>query len=113
MLPAEVRHGAGECGFPWQVRQETPDEPPPKLAGGVVPVPWQTWQEANPVVEPGVAFALSPCGWAAGDAATHALPRGWGAPPSPWHSVLLKHPGAVPAGAGGLGGAIGEFAPFR
>jgi hypothetical protein len=27
--------------------------------------------------------------------------------------VLLKHPGAVPAGAGGLGGAIGEFAPFR
>jgi hypothetical protein len=30
-----------------------------------------------------------------------------------WHSVLLKHPDAVPAGAGGLGGAIGEFAPFR
>jgi hypothetical protein len=25
--------------------------------------------------------------------------------------VLLKHPGAVPAGAGGLGAAIGEFAP--
>jgi hypothetical protein len=26
--------------------------------------------------------------------------------------VLLKQPAAVPAGAGGLGGAIGEFAPF-
>jgi hypothetical protein len=26
--------------------------------------------------------------------------------------VLLKQPGAVPAGAAGLGGAIGEFAPF-
>ena len=38
---------------------------------------------------------------------------GCGAPAAPWHSVLLKHPGAVPAGAGGLGGAIGEFAPFR
>jgi len=34
-------------------------------------------------------------------------------PPPLWHSVLLKHPAAVPAGAGGLGAAIGEFAPFR
>ena len=38
---------------------------------------------------------------------------GCATPPVPWHSVLLKHPGAVPAGAGGLGAAIGEFAPFR
>jgi len=38
---------------------------------------------------------------------------GCGAPVDPWHSVLLKHPAAAPAGAGGLGGAIGEFAPFR
>ncbi len=30
-----------------------------------------------------------------------------------WQSVLLKQPGAVPAGAGGDGGAIGELAPFR
>jgi hypothetical protein len=34
-------------------------------------------------------------------------------PPPLWHSVLLKHPAAVPAGAGGLGDAIGEFSPFR
>lgn len=33
--------------------------------------------------------------------------------PGQWHNVLLKHPGAVPAGAGGLGGGSGEFAPFR
>ena len=38
---------------------------------------------------------------------------GWPTTPEPWHSVLLKHPGAVPAGAGGLGGAIGEFVPSR
>jgi len=38
---------------------------------------------------------------------------GCGAADAPWHSVLLKHPGAVPGGAGGLGAAIGEFAPFR
>jgi len=33
--------------------------------------------------------------------------------PGQWHNVLLKHPGAVLSGAGGLGGAIGEFVPFR
>ena len=31
---------------------------------------------------------------------------------SAWHSVLLKQPGAEPAGAGNEGGAMGEFAPF-
>jgi hypothetical protein len=41
----------------------------------------------------------------------HVLPSGCGAPGTPWHRVLLKHPGGVPAGAGGEGGAIGEFAP--
>ncbi len=29
-----------------------------------------------------------------------------------WHNVLLKHPGEVPAGAAGDGGAMGELAPF-
>jgi hypothetical protein len=53
-----------------------------------------------------------PWGWAAGGVVTHALPTGCGTAVA-WHNVLLKHPGAVPAGAGGLGGAIGEFAPFR
>jgi hypothetical protein len=67
----------------------------------------------NPVVAPGVAFASFPCGWAAGDVVTQAAPTGCGAVAVPWHSVLLKHPAAVPAGAGGLGAAIGEFAPFR
>ena len=33
--------------------------------------------------------------------------------PGQWHNVLLKHPGAVLSGAGGLGGGIGEFVPFR
>jgi len=33
--------------------------------------------------------------------------------PGQWHSVLLKQPGAVLSEAGGLGGAIGEFVPFR
>ena len=65
------------------------------------------------MVAPAVAFASIACGWAAGDVVTHALPTGWGTPPAPWHSVLLKHPGAVPAGAGGLGGGIGESTPFR
>jgi hypothetical protein len=35
---------------------------------------------------------------------------GCGATPA-WHKVPLKHPGADPAGAGGLGGAIGELSP--
>jgi len=63
----------------------------------------------NPVVAPGVAFASFPCGWAAGDAATHVLPTGWGTLASPWHSVLLKHPGAVPTGAGAAGRFGGLF----
>ena len=33
-------------------------------------------------------------------------------PPNGWHNVLLKHPGSVPAGAGGLGAGLGEFKPF-
>ena len=38
---------------------------------------------------------------------------GCGATPA-WHSVPLKHPGAVPAGAGGLGGGnVVRFAPLR
>ena len=70
------------------------------------PAPWQIWHPGNPFA----AFAAIPWGWAAGATATH--PAGWPAA-APWQSVLLKQPGAVPAGAAGLGGAIGEFAPFE
>jgi hypothetical protein len=63
----------------------------------------------NPVVAPGVAFASKACGWGAGDVATHVLPTGWGTVDSPWHNVLLKHPGAVPAGAGVAGWFGGLF----
>ena len=58
----------------------------------------------------GVAFASIPCGWGAGDAATHVAPTGWGTP-APWHSVLLKQPAGVPAGAGEggwFGGLFGD-----
>jgi hypothetical protein len=61
------------------------------------------------VIEEGVAFASFPWGWGAGGVVTHALSTGWGTPPSPWHSVLLKHPGAVPAGAGVAGWFAGLF----
>jgi hypothetical protein len=44
--------------------------------------------------------------------ATQAPPTACGTGGIPWHKVLLKQPGEVPAGAGGLGGATGEFAPF-
>ena len=47
-----------------------------------------------------------------GVAIHEGFPSGCGAT-SPWHRVLLKQPAGVPAGAGGLGGGIGEFAPFR
>lgn len=40
-------------------------------------------------------------------------PTGCGTAEAPWHRVLLKHPGGVPAGAGGDGGPIGEFAPSK
>ena len=63
------------------------------------------------MVAPGAPFAASPCGWSAGGKSHQALPCGCGAGGVPWHRVLLKHPGGVPAGAGGLGGAIGEFEP--
>ena len=62
---------------------------------------------------PGAAFASSPCGWAAGGTVTQVPPTGCGTAEAPWQRVLLKQPGGVPAGAGGLGGAIGEFAPFK
>jgi hypothetical protein len=72
---------------------------PAKLA------PWQTWQSGNPLA----AFALFPCGWAAGGVVTQVLPTGCGVPPAPWHRVLLKHPGDVPAGAGVAGWFAGLF----
>ena len=76
--------------------------PPPKFAGDVVPVPWQTWQEANPPDAEGACFATGPC------CVAWAHPAGW--PASLWHIVPLKHPGAVPAGAG-EGGTCG-LSPF-
>ena len=80
---------------PWQGKQDCPEVPPVK------PEPWQDWQ----VGKPGEVRAAGPC-WPGFD-----QPGGW-PPPCPWQRVLLKHPGAVPAGAGGDGGAIGELAPF-
>ena len=101
--------------LPWHAAsgllvQVTPDEPPPKFAGGVVPVPWHSWQKENPVVAPGAAFASSPWGWAAGGAATQVEPTGCGAPASPWHNVPLKHPGAGLSGGGVGGWFAGLFA---
>jgi hypothetical protein len=63
------------------------------------------------VVAPGAAFASSPWGWAAVGVVTQVLSSGCGAAAA-WHNVPLKQPGAVLSGAGGLGGAIGEFAPL-
>ena len=62
------------------------------------------------MVAPDAAFASFPCGCAAGGVATQVAPTGCGAPAAPWHSVLLKHPGAVPAGAGVGGWFAGLFA---
>jgi len=63
------------------------------------------------VVAPAAAFASFACGWAAGGVVTHVAPTGCGtAAASPWHSVLLKHPGGVPAGAGVAGWFAGLFA---
>ncbi len=52
----------------------------------------------------GAALAETPCRVGSDQ------PAGW--PAAAWQSVLLKHPGGVPAVAGGDGGAMGEFAPF-
>jgi hypothetical protein len=59
------------------------------------PLPWQTWQEANPPDPEGAPIAEAPC------AAGSDQPGAW--PMVPWQSVLLKHPGAVPAAAGVVG----------
>jgi hypothetical protein len=62
------------------------------------------------VVAPGAALPAFPWGWAAGGVVSQAgFPNGCGAPTAPWHSVLLKHPGGVPAGAGVAGWPAGLF----
>ena len=83
---------------PWQVKQLVWAVPPEKS------VPWQVSQSENPPVDVGADFAAAPC--CVGS--DHPV----GCPTWAWQRVLLKHPGAVPAAAGGDGGAIGEFAPF-
>jgi hypothetical protein len=63
------------------------------------------------VVAPGAALASFPWGCAAGGVVTQVLSTGCGAAAVPWHSVLLKHPGGVPAGAGVAGwfaGLLGD-----
>ena len=68
-------------------------------------VPWHDWQVLNPdmVAGFGAALAATPCdaGFSQPAACTDV-----------WQSVPLKQPGAVPAAAGGDGGAMGELAPF-
>jgi hypothetical protein len=104
---APPSHGAGEWGAatvaPWQpavLRQVVPEVPPPNLD------PWQTWQGAKPFIAAafGADLAEAPC--EAGD----AHPAMCVVPGVPWHSVLLKQPGAVPAGAGVAGCPAGLFA---
>ncbi len=66
-------------------------------------VPWQVSQYAKPAAGPGADFAAAPC-WAG---SLHPA----GCPGAAWQSVALKHPGGVPAGAGGFGAAV-ELAPL-
>jgi len=78
----------------WQVEHFVGAAPPSKR--GVPDVPWHDWQNAR--------FFLASRPWnAVLVGSRHVAPRGCGVPPAPWHSVLLKHPGAVPGGAGFAG----------
>jgi hypothetical protein len=80
----------------WQVVQTGAD------ANGEVPV--TAWQAAHPAGNGLLKVdAVTPVWFRNGTAC--------GAPDGPWQRVLLKQPGGVPPGAGGLGGPIGEFAP--
>jgi hypothetical protein len=77
-----------------EVWQEVDAAPP---LNSVVPgVPWHPWQYFRS------AFAVGPWNWLV-VGFSHVAPSACGAAPTPWHSVLLKHPGAVPAGAGVAG----------
>jgi hypothetical protein len=82
-----------------EVWQEVGAVPPLKR---VVPgVPWHPWQNDRS------CFAVNP--WNCGLGSRQAVPTAWGAAVVPWHSVLLKHPGGVPAAAGVAGWFAGLF----
>ncbi len=88
------------CGAlpPWQEEQAVWAIPPEKFA------PWHVSQDAKPAVVVGADFAATPCCVGSDQPA--------GCPTVAWQRVALKHPGAVPTGADGDGGGIGELAPF-
>jgi len=64
-------------------------------------VPWHPWQYERS------CFAVGP--WNSGLGSRQEVPTAWGADVTPWHSVLLKHPGGVSAGAGVGGWFDGLF----
>ncbi len=78
----------------WQVLHFVLVEPPSKP--GVPGSPWQAWQATR-------SFLASRPWKALLVASVQIAPRAWGAWASPWHRVLLKQPGAVPAEAGVAG----------
>ncbi len=83
----------------WQLEHFVEAEPPSNF--GVPGVPWQDWQYSK--------FFLACRPWKSWlVASSHTLPKRCGAA-LPWHIVLLKQPGAVPAGAG----AAGWFGGFK
>ena len=65
-------------------------------------LPWQAWQAVR-------SFLASRPWKAELVAESHTAPRACGAVAGPWQRVLLKQPGAVPAGAG-LAGCPAGFA---
>lgn len=68
----------------------------------VVPgVPWHPWQNDRS------CFAVNP--WNCVPGSRQATPTAWGMSVSPWQSVLLEHPGGVPAAAGVAGWFAGLF----
>jgi hypothetical protein len=95
--PGNVTTGAGDhvvgCALAavWQVEHLVDATPP---SNRMVPgVPWHDWQN------PRSLFASRP--WkAALVGSVQVEPRMCGVVAAPWHRVLLKHPGGVPAGAG-------------
>jgi len=111
-LPATFGYVAPDGGFPWHEVQSA------AVSGEAA-----TWhvRQTGPTFVDGAETswqAPQPAGNAAADTlkwagSLYGTACGTPTPPPLWHSVLLKHPAAVPAGAGGLGAAIGEFAPFR
>ena len=84
----------------WQVEHFVGATPP---SNRIVPgFPWHDWQNTR------FFFASRP--WnAALVGSFQVAPRMCGVVAAPWHRVLLKHPGGVPAGAGVDGCPAGLF----